>query len=132
MARVYVLKETRSEKLRDGQLCLRWCRYELDDGTQHGYRFIWRTENGSLHAARGQARIRSIAEGKSLMDRALTEGWGERDGEAMKKTAGELHKRGCVVNLATGYVGWPNREVAITGQMTPKMMEWERIIREWS
>jgi hypothetical protein len=133
MARVHVLKELRSGHPGNSQLCLQWCRYEHNNNNmQYGYRFIWRAENDSLQAARGQARIPSIAEGKSLMDRALTAGWGDRDGDAMQTAAVELQKRGCVVHLATGYVGWPNKEAAIKGPMTPQMIEWEQIIREWS
>jgi hypothetical protein len=132
MARVHALKEVRSGPPQNSQLCLQWSRYELDDETQYGYRFIWRTENESLRAGRGQARIPSIAEGKALMDQAITAGWGDRDGDAMQTAAVELQKRGCVVNLVLGYVGWPNREAAVGGQMTPQMIEWERIIREWS
>jgi hypothetical protein len=132
MARVYVLKEVRSGHPGDRQLCFQWCRYEADDGTQYGYRFIWRTESESLQAARGQARIPSIGQGRALMDQALNAGWGDRDGDAMQTAAVELEKAGCVVHRATGYVGWPNREAAINGRTTPEMIEWERIIREWS
>jgi hypothetical protein len=52
--------------------------------------------------------------------------------DAMQTATVELQKRGCVVHLATGYVGWPNKETAVKGEMTPPMIEWERIIREWS
>ncbi len=50
----------------------------------------------------------------------------------MEAAAVELEKRGCGVDLATGYVGWRDREAAINGRMTAEMIEWERVIREWS
>lgn len=132
MARVHILKEARLYPSGDWQLCFQWCRYELDDGVQFGYRFIWRRPDGGLQAARGQARIPSIAEAKSLMDKAIAAGWGGRDGEAMTTAAEKLDEQGCVVDLASGYVGWPNREASITRRTTPEMIEWERVIREWS
>lgn len=132
MRRVHVLKEVRSGHPGDRELCSQQCCYEQGDGTKYVYRFIWRRQNEALQAARGQTRIPSIAEGKSLMDRAIAAGWGDRDGDAMQIAAVELQKRGCVVNAATGYVGWPDREAAVQREMTPQMIEWERIIREWS
>ena len=44
----------------------------------YGYRFIWRTPEGKLQPARGQARIPSIKIAKELMDYAIAEGWGEK------------------------------------------------------
>jgi hypothetical protein len=66
------------------------------------------------------------------MKSAEEAGWGDRDGDTMLDAARQLTQRGCVVDLASGYVGWPNREAAMNGQMTPEMIEWEKIIREWS
>src|SRR5437016_2159693 len=99
MARVHALKEVRSRNPGNRQLCLQWCRFEHDDSTEFGYRFIWRTENESLDAARGQTRIPTIAEAQFLIEQALAAGWGNRDGDAMKAAAVELEKRGAVVNF---------------------------------
>jgi hypothetical protein len=59
-------------------LCFQYCRYEYGDGTENenGYRFIWRRSDGSLQAARGQARIPSLADIHFLTAIALEEGWG--------------------------------------------------------
>ncbi len=59
-------------------LCFQHCTYHFDDDTyENGYRFIWRRPNSSLQAARGQARIPSIAHIKELVDAAVHEGWGK-------------------------------------------------------
>lgn len=45
----------------DWRLCFRWCEYHYDNSeSEKGYRFIWRRPDGSLQAARGQARIPSF------------------------------------------------------------------------
>ena len=73
MARVQVLKS-----VSEGRLCFQWCRYIYDNGeTEMGYRFIWRREDGTLQAARGQARLPSIKFAQQLMAKAKAEGWGE-------------------------------------------------------
>lgn len=132
MARVYVLKEARSRPAGEWQLCFQWCRYDLDDGIRYGYRFIWRTPEGNLQATRGQARIPSLEDAKFLMDKAGEEGWGDRDGDEMGHAARQLQEQGCVVDLGSGYVGWPNKEAAADGRMTPEMIAWEKVIREWA
>jgi hypothetical protein len=132
MARVHVLKETTNDPAGDWQLWFQWCRYELDDGTKYGYRFIWRWPDGTLQAARGQARIPSLAAGRALMEKATAEGWGDRDGEAIKAAAGRLEARGYVVTLATGYVGWSNKDAAMKGNPSAAELEDARIIHEWS
>ncbi|MGO9773111.1 MAG: hypothetical protein ACLPSW_26900 [Roseiarcus sp.] len=133
MARVHVLKETTNDPTGDWQLWFQWCRYDLDDeGIQHGYRFIWRRPDGALQAARGQARIPNIADAKSLMDKAIKEGWGNRDGNAIEAAVERLEARGCVVSLGSGYVGWPTKEAAATGHLTEELLADERIIREWA
>jgi hypothetical protein len=126
------LKETTNDAPGDWQLWFQWCRYELDDGTQYGYRFIWRRPGGALQAARGQARIPSIEVGKALMDKAISEGWGNRDWDAMEAAVKRLEKHGCVVSLGSGYVGWPDKESATKGHLTEEVIADERIIREWS
>ncbi len=80
MARVQVLNEITDEreKNRGYSLWFQWCRYIYDDGTlEYGYRFIWRRPDKSLQAARGQARIPSIALMETLIDKAKKAGWGD-------------------------------------------------------
>ncbi len=82
MARVQVLRSTPTEKTDDWQLRLQWCRYVYDDGgLQEGYRFIWMRPEGSLQAARGQARIPSLTVARALMAQADREGWGGHQGD---------------------------------------------------
>lgn len=80
-ARVIPLNETTDSNVpgKDGwTLCLQWCVYSYDDGTnKHGYRFIWRKEDGKLQAARGQARIPNLSIAMKLMEQAKKEGWGD-------------------------------------------------------
>lgn len=88
---VSILKETTihpSAPPSEWTLWIQWCRYNFDDGTtQHGYRTIWRRpvayDGGSLQAARGQARIPSLANLEALMKLARDQGWGEYDGDAI-------------------------------------------------
>lgn len=79
-ARVQVINEVVSNEDLKGKewvLCLQWCRYIYDDATiEMGFRFIWRRPDGSLQAARGQARIPSLEEASLLMEKAKNEGWG--------------------------------------------------------
>ena len=64
------------------RLCLQWVRYMSDSGdTQDGYRFIWRRDDNSLQAARGQARIPSRADAEMLFRMACDGGWGDKVGE---------------------------------------------------
>lgn len=83
MARVQVL-ENIMEDGKEGawRLCFQWCRYLLEKNEiEYGYRFIWRRPDGTLQAARGQARIPSIARAQKLMQRAIDAGWGHHDGD---------------------------------------------------
>ncbi|MHB8173412.1 MAG: hypothetical protein ACYDFU_02975 [Nitrospirota bacterium] len=60
-ARIQIVNEVGENFGETGILCLQWCRYFFDDGhMDEGYRFIWRRPDGSLLAARGQARIPSL------------------------------------------------------------------------
>lgn len=80
MARVQVLNEVCTDG--DWKLCFQWCRYIFDDGDlQHGYRFIWKRKDGSLQAARGQARIPSVKLMNELVARATDQGWADNEGE---------------------------------------------------
>lgn len=74
---VSVHKEVFLGKEGSWRLCFQWCTYAYDDGSpdESGYRFIWRRPDGSLQAARGQARIPSIADIHELMQLAAREGW---------------------------------------------------------
>jgi len=90
MARVHVVNETTLDTdpgANDWTLWFQWCRYLYDDGSmQHGYRFIWKrpqSEGGSLQAARGQARIPSVAILKELVKKAEDSGWGAYDADAL-------------------------------------------------
>ncbi len=77
MARVQVINEVTDGQKGEWVLCFQWCRYIYDDGSmQYGYRFIWRRPEGSLQAARGQARLPSIEAAKKLMEMADKGGWG--------------------------------------------------------
>ena len=80
MARVDVVREVRQEmEDRQCRLCCQWSRYRYDDDSiEYGYRFVWRREDGSLQAARGQARIPSLEDARELMEQASAAGWGDR------------------------------------------------------
>ena len=61
-------------------LCFQKVTYHYDDGSaQDGFRFIWRRPDGSLQAARGQARIESYEQMMALINQAKNEGFFERD-----------------------------------------------------
>ena len=80
--RILVFNEVSKNFYSGWQLCLQWGRYVHEDGeTEDGYRFIWRRPDNSLQAARGQARIPSLAEAEELMRRAREAGWGENVAE---------------------------------------------------
>jgi hypothetical protein len=85
MARVQVINEvTIDENAPPGEFSLwfQWCRYFFDDGhLEHGYRFIWKRPDGSLQAARGQARIPSVQQLELLVKKARKAGWGDYDGD---------------------------------------------------
>ena len=88
MARVYVLRETSLDETPDlthFTLWFQWCRYLYDDEKEeYGYRFIWRRpkdDGGGLQAARGQARIPSLAVIERLIAKARKAGWGHFDGD---------------------------------------------------
>lgn len=56
-------------------LCFQKVTYNYDDGEmEDGYRFIWRRPDGSLQAARGQARIESYEQMMELIEMAKNEG----------------------------------------------------------
>lgn len=62
----------------DWNLCFQKVIYHYDDAKQQkGYRFIWRRPDGSLQAARGQARIESLEQMESLIIEAKKAGFFE-------------------------------------------------------
>ena len=86
MVRVKVIKEVRTADPQESgkwELAFQWCQYiNQDDGSNyHGYRFIWYRADGSLQAARGQARLPSIRLIRELTERAESEGWGAYDAD---------------------------------------------------
>lgn len=81
MAYVNIHKQV-SENTKSGEwtLCFQKVTYHYDDGsTQDGFRFIWRRPNGSLQAARGQARIETYEQMMALINQAKEEGFFEKD-----------------------------------------------------
>lgn len=88
-ARVQVINETAYDESKIGKawvLCLQWCRYIYDDGAmQMGFRFIWRRPDGSLQAARGQARIPDLDKVEALMKKAKDLGWGHNSSKENKE-----------------------------------------------
>jgi len=76
MANVDIVIEVKTGEKGYWNLCFQWCEYKYDDGgSEKGYRFIWRRPDGSLQAARGQARIPSFAEMNELITKAAVAGW---------------------------------------------------------
>lgn len=76
MAWVEVHDEVQTGEAGDWSLCFHRCTYHYDDGShEEGYRFIWRTPEGHLQPARGQARIPDAATLRGLIDQAQDEGW---------------------------------------------------------
>lgn len=76
-ARVMVLKSTEKEFKNGWKLCFQWCTYFYSDGgQQNGYRFIYKRPNGTLQAARGQARLPNMELIHEMLEQAKREGWG--------------------------------------------------------
>ena len=76
-ARIQILREVprRLETDDDWTLHLQKVIYHYEDGSfDKGFRFIWRRPDGSLQAARGQARIPGEEELLSLYHQAKEEG----------------------------------------------------------
>lgn len=77
MARVKVHSEV-SENPVEGEwnLCFQRVTYYSDEGgSEEGFRFIWRRPDGTLQAARGQARIESLSQMMNLIKLATEEGF---------------------------------------------------------
>ena len=77
MAHVHVHKQV-PENANSGEWTLYFQKvtYHYDDGsTQDGFRFIWRRPDGSLQAARGQARIETYEQMMELIEQAKQSGF---------------------------------------------------------
>ncbi len=72
MARVHVEAEIKDhDRPGEAALCIQKVTYLYDDGnSEKGFRFIWRRNDGSLMAARGQARIPSLKMAEKLLQEA--------------------------------------------------------------
>jgi hypothetical protein len=76
MAWVQIHDEVIDGPSSEWHLCFQSCTYHYDDGsTEDGYRFIWRTPDGKLQPARGQARIPDAATLDRLTQAARQAGW---------------------------------------------------------
>ena len=77
MAHVKIHKQV-PENINSGEwtLCFQKVTYHYEDGsTQDGFRFIWRRPDGSLQAARGQARIETYEQMMELIEQAKQSGF---------------------------------------------------------
>lgn len=75
-ANVKIHNEVKAKAESDWILAFQYCTYYYDDGfTQDGYRFIWYRPDGTLQAARGQARIPSVPVALKLIGEAVKRGW---------------------------------------------------------
>lgn len=74
---VEILSEVPHKMIEDDwNLCFQKVVYHYEkDEPQNGYRFIWRRPDGSLQAARGQARIESLEQMEDLIAQAKAAGF---------------------------------------------------------
>ncbi len=80
-ARIQIVNEVGENFGETGILCLLWCGFFFYAGRMdEGYRFFWWRPDGSLLAARGQARIPSLKHAEKLIEKADKEGWGHYEG----------------------------------------------------
>ena len=73
-----VVKDEIPKKIMDGtnHLYFQKVEYRYSNGeVEMGYRFIWRREDGSLRAARGQACISTLDVAENLIKQAREQGW---------------------------------------------------------
>lgn len=135
MARVDFLREVQDDFGKPGgwTLCFQWCRYRMDEGSiQYGYRFIWRRENeGSLQAARGQARLPNVDIMNGLVMKARAAGWADRDGFEMETIYGRLVGSGYQVDLASGFVGFHSRDASVQNKPTAQDYADAKLLQEW-
>lgn len=57
---------------------------------------------------------------------------GDRSWDALEQAAECLRASGCVVDLNSGYVGWPDKKSALKGNLTPAMIADSRQIQAWT
>jgi len=75
-ARVVVFDQLETGYPNGWTLALQRVRYVYERGeTEDGFRFIWRRPDGTLQAARGQARIPRLSDALDLIRRAIEGGW---------------------------------------------------------
>jgi hypothetical protein len=75
--RIHIFNSVTDGNEGEFRLCFQRCRYFFADGKKEdGFRFIWMRDDGSLQAARGQARIPSVAHAHKLIKLAKDAGWG--------------------------------------------------------
>ena len=76
MTNVHIFHEVTNGAPGEWRLCFQWVRYDHDDREEeYGYRFIWRRPDGTLQAARGQARIPTAGDLFQLLSLAAQAGW---------------------------------------------------------
>jgi hypothetical protein len=71
---------------------------------------------------------------EQLVAGAKRDGWGDFDGDLessdLQAAADRLRKAGLIVDVTSGYVGWPNKEAAESGHLTPQTLADEQLIRK--
>ncbi len=78
--RVHIFNSVTDGEPGQYRLCFQRCRYFFADGDpEDGFRFIWQRDDGTLQAARGQARIPSIQHAQKLIQMAQDAGWGHHE-----------------------------------------------------
>ncbi|CRN07951.1 hypothetical protein PYEL_38050 [Pseudomonas sp. URMO17WK12:I11] len=81
-ARVTIIENVEKKFESGWTLCFQWCHYNYSDGSQQrGYRFIWKRKDGTLQAARGQARLPNMELIMDLVEKAKKAGWGYKGEE---------------------------------------------------
>lgn len=60
------------------RLHFQWCRFDIEQDSQYGYRFMW-SRHGRLLPLRGGARIPSADLMQRLVKQAQAAGWGGLD-----------------------------------------------------
>ena len=60
----------------DWELCFQWgCWHFDDEEPRHGFRFIWKDQDGRMKPYRGQTRIAQVEDILELLHRAGRAGW---------------------------------------------------------
>jgi hypothetical protein len=94
---------------------------------------VWRrAKDGSIQAARGQTRIPSFACAEQLMQEATKAGWGNRDANELEAAAERLRKLGYKVDLASGYIGWPDKQTERPDKFSQQGTEDAQLIHQWT